>query len=169
VQVAAAAPPPPPPAPVDRLEVLAPAPAEPSSAKSAVPAPPEPPPLRPAPPPSAFAAAAEGRSAPPASAVAPDEPIRPMPAPTFDCSRLRSRGEAMVCADPRLAALDSRLERAYRTALASGRAPPDDLAADQDDWLAIREQAARISRGAVASIYRQRIDELEALSGEGPP
>jgi uncharacterized protein len=35
---------------------------------------------------------------------------------------------------------------------------------EQDDWLAIRESAARYSRSAVADVYRQRIRELNAMA-----
>jgi uncharacterized protein len=65
----------------------------------------------------------------------------------------------MVCGDPELAAADQRMNRAYRAALAAG-APEGELRSEQLDWLGIREDAARHSRNAVASIYEQRIDEL---------
>jgi hypothetical protein len=42
--------------------------------------------------------------------------------------------------------------------------PYRELRAEQDDWLSIREQAARRSPEAVASIYRQRIGELNAIA-----
>ena len=79
--------------------------------------------------------------------------------PAFDCSAARSAAQQMVCGDPELAAADQRMNRAYRAALAAG-APEDQLRSEQQDWLGIREDAARHSRNAVASIYEQRIDEL---------
>ena len=69
----------------------------------------------------------------------------------------------MVCADPRLAALDQQMRRAYDAALAAG-IPEAGLRADQADWLDIREDAARYSRNAVTRIYRQRIEELRTMA-----
>jgi uncharacterized protein len=70
----------------------------------------------------------------------------------------------MVCRDPGLAAMDRSMKQAYAAAVAAG-APTDELAADQEDWLEVREEAATYSRRAVADIYRQRIDELDAMAG----
>jgi uncharacterized protein YecT (DUF1311 family) len=103
------------------------------------------------------------RQAPPL----PLEPQRLAQAPSragFDCSGARSPAEAMVCQDPELAAADREMSRAYRRALQSGAAPVGALRADQRDWLSIREDAARHSRRAVAQIYQQRIDELNAMA-----
>ncbi len=78
------------------------------------------------------------------------------------CGNLRSVAQQVVCGDPQLSAADRRMARAYALALSSG-APEEDLRADQDDWLRIREDAARYSRRALMNVYRQRIDELEAI------
>ena len=72
--------------------------------------------------------------------------------------------EDMVCEDDRLSAADRRLNAAYRAALASGAMPRDQLRAEQQDWLAVREDAARRSIRAVDSVYRQRIAELEDIA-----
>lgn len=80
-----------------------------------------------------------------------------------DCASARTRAEVMVCNDPGLAAADRRMARAYRGAARSG-APLGQLRAEQDDWLDLREDAAHISRRAVAQLYAQRIDELEAMA-----
>jgi uncharacterized protein len=74
----------------------------------------------------------------------------------------------MVCADPRLAARDRRLTRAYRRALESG-VPRGELRDEQADWDDIREDAARVSPEALAQVYDQRIRELEdfAMSQRG--
>ena len=110
----------------------------------------------------------------PAPAVRPPPPLAMQPpAQTasragFDCSGARSAAEAMVCGDPELAAEDRELSRAYRRALQSGSAPAGAIRADQRDWLAIREDAARHSRRALANVYQQRIEELNAIAdGEG--
>jgi uncharacterized protein YecT (DUF1311 family) len=140
-----------------------------------------PPPLRvpaaapsrpaPAPPVPAPAQVAQAPSAPEASAPvvarAPDPPAWTAPRtranPSFNCRYARSLSEEMVCGDPELAAADRRLARAYNRAVAAG-VPARALRAEQDDWLQIREQAARRSPRAVASIYEQRIDELNDLA-----
>ena len=84
------------------------------------------------------------------------------------CSGARGRAAQMVCADPELAAADRELNRAYRRALRSVGAP-DQLRADQRDWLAIREDAARRSPRAVANVYDQRIDELNQIADDDGP
>ena len=107
----------------------------------------------------------------PAPRVAQAPPIATPPARAgFDCSAARSAAEGMVCSDPELAAADRELARSYRRALQSGAAPPGAIRADQRDWLSIREEAARHSRRALASVYQQRIDELNAIAedGDGP-
>ena len=83
------------------------------------------------------------------------------------CQAVHGRAAQMVCADPDLSAADRELNQAYRRALRSGIAP-EQLRADQRDWLAIREDAARRSPRAVASIYEQRIDELNQIADDGP-
>lgn len=119
-----------------------------------------------APPPPAKIAA----PAPPAITGASSEPVRAPVAPvlariepSFDCRSARSYGRQIVCGDPELAAADRRMTRALAAAIAAG-APRQDVQADQDDWELIREDAARHSRRAVANIYAQRIEELEALA-----
>lgn len=102
---------------------------------------------------------------PPRLAEAP----RPAPVvrPSFDCRLARTRAEEMVCQDPSLAAADRRLARAFRRATEAG-VPYAPLRGEQDDWISIREAAARRSPEAVASIYDQRIEELEAMAQDGP-
>jgi uncharacterized protein YecT (DUF1311 family) len=89
----------------------------------------------------------------------------PSVSPSFNCRRARTAAEQMVCGDDRLARLDQRLDQAFRQAVASGT-PYRELRDEQDDWLQIREDAARRSPEAVASVYRQRIAELRDMSGE---
>jgi uncharacterized protein YecT (DUF1311 family) len=113
---------------------------------------------------------------PPQSAQAP-RPLQvgdpaPLAAPPVagaadGCQAVHGRAAQMVCADPDLSAADRELNQAYRRALRSGVAP-EQLRADQRDWLAIREDAARRSPHAVASVYDQRIDELNQIADEGP-
>ncbi len=100
------------------------------------------------------------RAAPPA--VMAD--ARTLPGP---CESLRSYAEQLVCSDPQFSAADHRLRRAFSAALRSG-VPEDELRADQEEWLRVRESAARASRGALMAVYHQRIDELESAAAEGP-
>jgi hypothetical protein len=95
-------------------------------------------------------------------------PLPPRARPSFACDGDLSRAREMVCADPRLAARDRRLTRAYRRALESG-VPRGELRDEQADWDDIREDAARVSPEALAQVYDQRIRELEdfAMSQRG--
>lgn len=88
--------------------------------------------------------------------------------PSFDCGDAPTLAREMVCRDIGLAALDRRMKRAYAAAVAAG-APESELRADQDDWLDVREEAARISRRSVVNIYRQRIDELQGMADRSWP
>ena len=116
---------------------------------------------------NASASLAVQHVAPPAIApprVDPDPaPVRP----SFDCHDAQTPSQRMVCSDPRLAAADRRMSRAYAAALAAG-GPHDQLDAEQADWLAIREDAARYSSRAVLNVYQQRTRELEAMVAEEP-
>ena len=89
--------------------------------------------------------------------------VAPSPPPWFECRDAPTLAMSMVCADRGLATLDRRMKQAYVAALDAGAAE-DALRADQDDWLAVREEAAHVSRQAVADIYRQRIGELRRVA-----
>lgn len=87
---------------------------------------------------------------------------------SFDCRRAASYAEEMVCSDPALAAADRHLARAFQRAMRLG-VPYDLLTAEQNNWMMAREEAARRSPRAVAAIYDQRIEQLNAMArGEGP-
>lgn len=79
------------------------------------------------------------------------------------CAEAPSLAAQMVCREPALAAADRRMRRAYDEALAAG-VPAEMLALEQADWRDIREMAAQRSPRAVASIYRQRTDELRMMA-----
>jgi uncharacterized protein YecT (DUF1311 family) len=81
-----------------------------------------------------------------------------------DCAG-RAGAAQMVCSDPELSAADREMARAYRRALDAG-VPAEDLRQEQDDWLAIREDAARHSRRALLSVYDQRLRELDAMADD---
>jgi uncharacterized protein YecT (DUF1311 family) len=166
-------PPPPPPVPrtAERLEVL-PKPAAAIAAqvplaRAMIPVTPEPgvavteQPGDPLPAPSPPPTPSVGEAAQVATAV-----VTPAPRRFNDCAEAPTPAMAMVCRDMSLAEADRRMKRAYRAALAAG-VPADELARDQDDWLDVREEAAQVSRRAVADIYRQRIRELQAMADDG--
>lgn len=152
------------PPPTGKLEVLPPELAKAAQARAPVAAPRRPTPVIEAPAPAPAPAAPEVREIPPAPPRIAAAPPRPVVQPSFNCRYASSRSERMVCGDPELARLDRRLDRAFERAVASG-IPYRELRAEQDDWLSIREDAARRSPDAVGSIYRQRIAELEDLAG----
>jgi uncharacterized protein YecT (DUF1311 family) len=116
-------------------------------------------PARPSPPP---------QPAPPIAAPVASAPAPPPLHASFDCARAQAGAEQEVCADPALAAADRRLARAYRRALDSG-VDPIGLRQEQRDWTEIREDAARHSPRALASVYAQRTAELDAIASDGPP
>jgi uncharacterized protein YecT (DUF1311 family) len=143
------------PAPIGRLEVLPPDMARAAYAREAMR------PLPPLPPAPDQRTVAPTHTAPVAIEASDVPPPSVRAAST--CAGALSPAAQTVCDAPELAAADRELRRAYRRALASG-APAGDLQADQDDWLGIREDAARRSPRAVASVYAQRIDELNAIA-----
>jgi len=102
-----------------------------------------------------------------APAPAPSQPAPASVRPSFDCREAQTAAQRMVCNDARLAAADRRMSRAYAAALAA-RGSEDQLDAEQADWLAIREDAARYSSRAVLNVYEQRTRELEAMVAEAP-
>lgn len=128
------------------------------------------------PPPAHLAPPSMAQAAPRAPYPAPAYPNPSSPSQSYPrmaaadgpCGAGASRAAQMVCSDPDLSAADRALNRAYRRALRSGAMPPGQLRAEQQDWLSIREDAARRSPRALAGLYDQRIDELNALADDGP-
>jgi uncharacterized protein YecT (DUF1311 family) len=82
--------------------------------------------------------------------------------PSFNCRHARSQSERMVCVDPRLAAADRRLARAYSEAIQAG-VPERVLRRQQDVWLGAREAASRYGPEDVARVYEARIAELQQM------
>lgn len=101
----------------------------------------------------------------PIARPAPEPPLATR-RPHFDCRDAGSLAEELVCADAVLAAADRQLSRAYDRALRAG-VPSEALQAEQEDWLASREDAALRSPRALGRLYDQRIDELNARADEG--
>ena len=105
---------------------------------------------------------------PPVAAADPRFASPRMAALAGPCPGAAGRAAQMVCSDPDLSAADREMTRTYRRALRSGAQPPDQIRADQRDWLAAREEAARRSPREVARLYDQRIDELNEIADDGP-
>ena len=136
------------------------------------PVPMEPPqaPAAPEPPPPPAAPAPPWAQAPRLPPQAPRPPRAPAPwdaeraaIPTVDCAAPRSLADEMTCADPALAAADRQMARAFRRAVRAG-APYGELRAEQNDFMAMREDAALRSPQALARLYDQRIDDLNAIA-----
>jgi uncharacterized protein YecT (DUF1311 family) len=108
------------------------------------------------------------RSAPRVVAASPRVETRLEADPASDCRAAGSAAEQLVCEDPALSRADWRLQQAYDRAMRSGAIPARDLRDEQQDWMAIREDAARRSPFAVRRLYEQRIDELNALAEDAP-
>jgi uncharacterized protein YecT (DUF1311 family) len=118
---------------------------------------------------------APSRSKPAPARVAPPQRVKTAarntatrsPATVGGCKAGGSRALVTLCADPAIAAADNEMRGAFQRALKSG-APATALRAEQDDWLAVREDAARRSPGDLANAYQQRIEELNAIADEPP-
>lgn len=107
---------------------------------------------------------------PPWAREAPQAPVAPEPPqfarPSFDCRQAQSLAEELICTDAVLAAADRHMARAFDRAVRSG-VPLRQLQAEQRDFMAMREDAARRSPRALASLYDQRIADLNAMA-DGP-
>jgi len=87
----------------------------------------------------------------------------PMRVARADACASADPGEAVVCADRRLAARDRQLQQAYRNAEAAG-VPASALRRQQARWVQARAAAAREAPWAVEDVYEARISELNDLS-----
>lgn len=113
------------------------------------------------------AAAPDEPDSGPAVVLPPEEaPAQPPPAPavrtSFDCSRARTRGEQMVCADPGLAGLDRQMAGQYRDAVAD--ATPQQramLAQSRDRFLTYRDRCP--TPACVADTYLGRMREIRDI------
>ena len=109
-------------------------------------------------------------AAPPVQKAAPPPTRRiaprgegPMRVAKADPCSVADPGEALVCADRRLAARDRQLQQAYRDAEAAG-VPASALRRQQARWIQARAAAARDAPWAVEDVYVARISELNDLS-----
>jgi hypothetical protein len=147
------------PAPVPAPAVAPSAPTQmasvaPPSVPRAAPVSASPPPPRPAPPPR-----------PPASTPVAD-PVRTATRPAFNCRYAHTQTERLVCASPSLAASDRAMSSVYYGAVAA--ADPgtrDRIRASRNGFLRRRERCGG-DEGCVARTYRERIAEIQGMTGE---
>ena len=158
--VAATAPPPPvapvqaSPAPAPATGGLAPPPPPPAARRPAAP-PPSPAARRPAPPPIA-----RSPLAPRAPSAGPT--VAQGASPSFACARARTRGEAAVCGDAALAALDRRMAVQYRSAFAAASPETRDLLrSTAHRFYGFRDNCP--TARCIAEGYRQRMAEIDDL------
>ena len=112
-------------------------------------------------------------------AAAPSAPkAAPTAKPSFDCAKAKPGStEALICADPALAALDRQLADVYAAARkkAANQKPPV-LQAEQRGWVKGRDDCWKAQQSGQATCirdaYQQRIIELQAryrlVAAEGP-
>ena len=115
---------------------------------------------KPAPRPKVETARAERKPAPRPVVPRGEGPLRVAKA---DACASHDPGEALVCADRRLAARDRQMQQAYRDAEAAG-VPASALRRQQSRWVQARAAAAREAPWAVEDVYVARISELHDLS-----
>ena len=92
------------------------------------------------------------------------EPIADRVTPSFDCRRAGARVERMICAEPRLAALDREMAALFNEARDRGsRRQRAALEDSRDRFLAYRNRCA--DEDCVAQAYGDRMDEIVDIAG----
>jgi|GEM_PF-1349510 len=96
-------------------------------------------------------------------------------AASFACAKAEDEAERAVCANAEISRLDEDLAHAYTRARAARADKADALVREQQNWIADRDDAVReyVSdddsklrlNGALADLYRERIEFLGALAG----
>lgn len=104
--------------------------------------------------------------------------------PAFDCSKAQGEVEQLICSDEGLAALDRRLDEAYKAALAKARdGVPQFLRTEQRGWIKGRNECwkardgtyltaswqAKNVRDCIEGNYKVRISDLQATMRLVPP
>lgn len=101
------------------------------------------------------------RGAPPKTPADPLAP-RPTASPSFDCTRARTRGEQMICADAGLAALDRRMAAQYRSAVnAADDEQRDQLRSTGRRFAGFRDNCP--TARCIADGTRERMREIDAI------
>ena len=90
-------------------------------------------------------------------------------AASFDCAKAQTKVEKVICADPSISDLDSRLGKVYGQDLA--KANPEQkkqLIADERHWLkSVRDRCA--TQACLKQAYTQRLADLKAFDGTQLP
>ncbi|GAA4739611.1 hypothetical protein GCM10023264_00710 [Sphingomonas daechungensis] len=105
--------------------------------------------------------------------ITPPDPLAPQPeaagGPSFNCANARTAGEAAVCDDPNLAALDRRMSAQFAGALA--QASPEQrelLIRTRNEFLGYRDQCTE--NACIADTYRGRMREIrDIMTGDWHP
>ena len=107
-------------------------------------------------------------------------------APTFDCAKAQGEVEKLICSDASLAALDRKLDEAYKAAAAAAAKGPlaTQLREEQRGWIKGRNDCWKANgqetwitatwtvstaKGCVDAQYRLRTSELQAVWRLLPP
>ena len=98
--------------------------------------------------------------------VAPGAPAAPNDTslPSFDCAGADQPATVLICNTPQLSQEDRALADAYQAALTNA-ADPDQVKADQKDWLA-RRAKAQADVATLSALYEARIQQLQEDAGE---
>jgi uncharacterized protein len=99
-----------------------------------------------------------------AGAAVQHRPARERVWPSFDCGRVRSGAERLVCASEPLSIADRRLAQVYRRKLAEfedGTVERAQYRDAQEDWLSERRDACSTA-ACLFQAYRDRTQELGA-------
>lgn len=87
-------------------------------------------------------------------------------AASFDCTKVASQVEKLICTEDELSSLDDELAVVYRAASGASDAE-DQVRRDQRQWLAVRN-ACR-DRACIKSAYDRRLAGLRAAQGKSQP
>src|SRR4051812_46178278 len=85
---------------------------------------------------------------------------------SFDCKKASVAIEKMICSDPQLSELDTRLALSYKRLLEKA-ANPDSLKAEQRTWLAI-ERSKCTTLACLKAAYQRRLAALDATTPGAP-
>jgi uncharacterized protein len=88
----------------------------------------------------------------------------------LDCAQAAGRVPLAVCGDPALAALDGKVDAAYRAARAKGLRTPETVDAEQRGFAQQRDACVRQRdlTGCLRGVYFRRVSELQAIHGLVP-
>lgn len=90
-------------------------------------------------------------------------------AASFDCTKVSTVQEKMICADGTLSGLDDDLATLYRSVLKDATAKKAaEIQAEQKEWLR-RDRNGCKTRECLAEVYRERISQLSRCQANNAP